>query len=81
MKCELSSVTYYIASELLERYSVLKDKYKTSYDNETDRLFIELNNLEDIFDIAKLCNGKCIIEYYGDENEIPVLTIYDGYIE
>lgn len=80
MKCELNSVTY-LTSELLERYSVLKDKYRITFDDETDRLFIELNKIEDIFDIAKLCSGKCIIEYYGDENEIPLLTIYDGYIE
>ena len=79
MKCELSSVTYR-TSELLERYSALKDKYKTTYDNETGELFIELNKLEDIFDIAKLCSGKCIIEYYGDGN-IPIIIIYDGYIE
>ena len=80
MKCELISVANG-TSGLLERYSVLKDKYKITFDDETNKLFIELNKLEDIFDITKLCCGKCIIDYYGDENVIPLLIIYDGYFE
>lgn len=78
MKCELTSVKCELSSEI---YPVLKDKYKITLDDETNRIFIELNKLEDIFDITKLCNGRCIIEYYGDENEIPLITIYDDYIE
>ena len=54
--------------------STLKNKYTITKEDES--YYIELNTIEEAFDIAKLCESELIL----GEDDI-VIKVYDYYIE
>ena len=85
MKIEIFSVdSSYSNGRLRKNYIEKLKKYKVQeikceeYGSTRYRYFIKLNNLKDIFDLAKELGQQLIIDSDDDGNSI---TIYDDYIE
>jgi hypothetical protein len=67
------------AKEYMEDYiSALKNKYTVTKEDES--YYIELNTIEEVFDVMRLCESELILgeSFSGEDN---VIKVYDYYIE